>query len=272
MRKNNLLQRAEPILVEQKREEVPWTISQTIIGLILSLVPRFLVSLGLSALNGAGNTPPTSPLSPGVDLTNAILLFVLNAIVQATFLIGPFFIARHVLLRLNIVPRLRALLQVLSFRSFDARKALPLVIVCFLSIFVINLLYQMILNVLHLNLQTNDQTILQLGKAAPLTVDGLLLLAVFVAPFCEEVLFRGFLFAGLLRAMPLPWAVILSAFIFAAAHADGPSFPVLFCIGLLLALLRWYTDSLWPGIFLHMLNNAWSAVSILLVLHGVLHA
>jgi membrane protease YdiL (CAAX protease family) len=72
--------------------------------------------------------------------------------------------------------------------------------------------------------------------------------------------------------MPLALAVILSAFIFAAVHNDLPSFPVLFCIGILLALLRWRTRSLWPGILLHLLNNAWSAISILLILRGVFHS
>jgi uncharacterized protein len=258
-------------LLDQNREEVPWTLPQTIIGLVLSLVPRILISAGLTALSGSANTTSTHPLAPTVDLTNAIVLFVLNAIVQATFLIGPFFIARYVLQHLDGAPRIRAILRVLSFRSFNARQALPLVLVCFLAIFGINLLYQALLSVLHLTVQTNDQTILQLGKIAPFTVYGLLLLAVFVAPVCEEVLFRGFLFTGFQRSMPLAWAVILSALIFAAAHNDLPSFPVLFCIGLLLALLRWRTRSLWPGILLHLLNNAWSAVSIILVLHGVLH-
>jgi len=268
MRKNNLLHRAVNILLDQQREAVPWTLPQTIIGLVLSLVPRFLISAGLASLSGSGNTPSTHPLSPTVDLTNAIVLFVLNAIVQATFLIGPFFIARYVLQHLPSVPSVRAILHVLSFRSFNARQALPLVLTCLLAIFAINLLYQLLLSALHLNVQTNDQTILQLGKVAPFTVYGLLLLAIFVAPFCEEVLFRGFLFTGLLPSMSLPWAAILSAFIFAAAHNDLPSFPVLFCIGLLLALLRWRTRSLWPGILLHALNNAWSAISIILVLHG----
>jgi uncharacterized protein len=272
MRKNNLLHRAEHILLDQKREEVPWTLPQTIIGLILSLVPRVLISLALASLGGSSSPASTHPLPLSADLTNAIVLFVLNAIVQATFLIGPFYIARYVLLHLDIVPRIRTILDTLSFRSFKASTALPLVLACFIAIFSINLLYQLILNALHLKLQTNDQTILQLGKVAPFTMYGLLLLAVFIAPICEEVLFRGFLFAGFMRAMPLPLAAILSAFIFAAAHNDLPSFPVLFCIGLLLAFLRWRTRSLWPGILLHLLNNAWSAVSILLVLHGVLHA
>jgi membrane protease YdiL (CAAX protease family) len=272
MRKNNLLHRAEHILLDQKREEAPWTLPQTILGLILSLVPRVLISLALAALGGSSKPASTHPLTMNADLTNAVILFVLNAIVQATFLIGPFYIARYVLLHSNMVPRVRSILSLLSFRSFKASTALPLVLACFIAIFSINVLYQLLLTALHLKVQTNDQTILQLGRVAPFTMYGLLILAVFIAPLCEEVLFRGFLFAGLMRGMPAPFAAILSAFIFAAAHNDPASFPVLFCIGLLLAFLRWRTRSLWPGILLHLLNNAWSAVSLLLVLHGVLHA
>jgi hypothetical protein len=166
MRKNNLLHRAEHILLDQKREEVPWTLSQTIIGLILSLVPRVLISLALASLGGSSGPASTHPLPLSTDLTNAIVLFVLNAIVQATFLIGPFYIARYVLQHLHIVPRIRSILDTLGFRSFKASTALPLVLACFIAIFGINLLYQLILNALHLKLQTNDQTILQLGRVA----------------------------------------------------------------------------------------------------------
>lgn len=255
-------------MLDQKLEDAPWTLQQTFIGFFLSLIPRVVFALGLTLLNGS-SVASTGPLAPGVDITNAIVLFVLNGLVEATFLIGPIYIARRVLLDLKIVPRLRAVLQMLSFRGFKASTALPLVLFCFLAIFGINWLYQFIIVAAHLKLQTNDQVILQLGKVAPISMYSLLFLAVFVAPFCEEVLFRGFLFAGFQRAMPLALAVVLSAFIFAAAHGDIASFPVLFCIGVLLALLRWHTRSLWPGILLHLLNNAWSAISILLVLHGV---
>ncbi len=254
-------------MLDQKLEEVPWTLRQTFIGFFLSLIPRVVFTFGLMLL-GASSVAARTPLAPGVDLTNAIILFLLNGLVEVTFLIGPVYMARRVLRELKIVPRLRTILQVLSFRGFKASTALPLVLFCFLAIIGINWLYQLIIVAMHLKLQTNDQTVLQLGKVAPISMYSLLFLAVFVAPFCEEVLFRGFLFAGFLRAMPLSLAVVLSAFIFAAAHGDVASFPVLFCIGVLLALLRWHTGSLWPGILLHLLNNAWSAISIILVLHG----
>ncbi len=254
-------------MLKQKLEEAPWTLQQTFLGFLISLIPRIVFSV-LLTLPG-GSATPTSPLAPGVDLTNAIILFVLNGLVQATFLIGPVYIARRVLRELDIIPRLRAVLQVLSFRGFRASTALPLVLLCFLAIFGINWLYQLIIDTAHLKLQTNDQIVLQLGKVAPMIMYSLLLLAVFVAPVCEEVLFRGFMFAGFMRYMPLGWAIFLSALIFAAVHADPASFPVLLCIGILLAFLRWHTRSIWPGILLHLLNNGWSAISIILVLHRI---
>jgi membrane protease YdiL (CAAX protease family) len=61
----------------------------------------------------------------------------------------------------------------------------------------------------------------------------------------------------------------LSALIFAAAHFDPASFPVLFFIGLALAIARWRTRSIWPGIILHLLNNGLSAVLVVLALHGM---
>jgi len=85
------------------------------------------------------------------------------------------------------------------------------------------------------------------------------------------VFFRGFVFPGLRRAMPVGWAIVLSSLLFAVAHADPGSFAVLFIIGLALAFLRWRTGSIWPGMILHMLNNGIGAVSIILVMQGAMH-
>jgi membrane protease YdiL (CAAX protease family) len=91
-----------------------------------------------------------------------------------------------------------------------------------------------------------------------------------IAPVCEEVFFRSFVFMGLLRSMPVWVAIVSSAFLFALVHQDLASFAVLLCIGLALAFLRWYSNSIWPGIILHALNNATSAVLIILTLYHVI--
>jgi membrane protease YdiL (CAAX protease family) len=102
----------------------------------------------------------------------------------------------------------------------------------------------------------------------PFTVLGALIGAVFIAPFCEEIFFRGFLFAGLLRGMTVLWAMLLSTALFTIVHTDLGSAVPLFAIGLMLAVIRWRTGSIWPGMALHMLNNAIASVLVIATILG----
>lgn len=85
-----------------------------------------------------------------------------------------------------------------------------------------------------------------------------LLLVCVVAPICEELFFRGFLF-GALRRRGLPVALAVSGLAFGIAH--GASSPAGFLVplaalGVILALLYERTRSLYPSIALHALNNS----------------
>jgi CAAX protease family protein len=258
----------ENILIEQQSHEVPWTIQQTFLAILLTLVPWVILALGLSSLNGA--PARTTPLPPQVDLVNAIIVFLFSTLIEVAFLVAPFYFANATLRSLTEeASRPRAVLRALGFRAFNVGSALFLVVVLFFAFFAVNALYQYLLTVLHLHLQTNDQFILQQSKNAPFSTYALLLVSVLVAPFCEEVFFRGFVFPGLLRGMSPVWAIVLSALIFGVAHADAGSFAVLFFIGLALAFVRWRTNSLWPGILLHLLNNGIAALLIVLAMHGM---
>jgi uncharacterized protein len=157
--------------------------------------------------------------------------------------------------------------QILGFKRFSLLRAAALIFIFILAIFLVNGAYEYLITALHLNIQVNDQVVLNEGKIAPITTYATLLAAVFIAPFCEEIFFRSFVFMGLLRDLPLGWAIVISALIFGVAHGDPSSFPVLFAIGLPLAYLRWYTRSIWPGMLLHMLNNGLSALLIIQALH-----
>ena len=94
----------------------------------------------------------------------------------------------------------------------------------------------------------------------------LLWLAVaFAAPVFEEVLFRGFLFSGLQNSrVGVPGAVLISAACFAVIHLQYEWFEIaeVFCIGVLLAMSRHATRSLWTSILLH---SAWNLTMLLAV-------
>lgn len=264
--KNGAISLNEPVS-QPKFIPVPWTDKQTFNGVFFTVIPLLALDVGLSFLN-TGSTTVTKPLSLQLDWVNAIVTFVLSALLEGAFLIAPYCYARITRGR-SMLTEIRSIPSLLGFRRFNIVRSLLLVIVLFLFVLVINEVYQFFITIFHLNLQTNDQVVLDRGKSAPITTYATLLVAVIVAPFCEEVFFRSFVFMGLRNGMPLLWAIVFSALIFGVAHADIASFPVLFFIGLALAVVRWQTDSIWPGMILHALNNGLSALLIVLAMHGL---
>ncbi len=253
---------------EQKFEEVPWTTQQTFLGILFTLAPWILLALGLSTISSTTISSHKLPFQ--ADLENAIVIFIFSAVIEGAFLIAPFYFARPASRHREPATQGRPhrTLDALGLRGFNAAQAFSWIILFFVLLIGINELYQFAITSLHLNLQTNDQRILAESKLAPLTTYATLLASVVIAPFCEELFFRSFVFMGLLRSMSPAVAIIFSALIFAVAHADVGSFLVLLVIGVFLAFLRWRTHSVWPGICLHLFNNLLGVLQIVLVMQG----
>ena len=76
-----------------------------------------------------------------------------------------------------------------------------------------------------------------------------------LAPVMEEVLFRGFMLAGLALTLGRVSGLIISSALFAAVHLDMDLMPPIFVFGMLIAWLYIRTGSLWPPIAAHALNN-----------------
>jgi membrane protease YdiL (CAAX protease family) len=85
---------------------------------------------------------------------------------------------------------------------------------------------------------------------------------VVLPPIVEEVMFRGFLFAGLRKKLPFPAVALLVSLIFASLHLLEGSGGLLwvagidtFVLSLVLCYVREKTGNLWAGIAVHMLKN-----------------
>jgi membrane protease YdiL (CAAX protease family)/uncharacterized RDD family membrane protein YckC len=78
-----------------------------------------------------------------------------------------------------------------------------------------------------------------------------------LAPISEELFFRGFLFAGLRQRLSLWPAVVISGLLFGLVHAPSGITTVipLAMLGMLLAWFYAWNGSLWPCVFMHMVNN-----------------
>lgn len=82
------------------------------------------------------------------------------------------------------------------------------------------------------------------------------LVGIVFAPIVEEIFFRGFLFQGFRQRYGWVSAILISSFIFAAAHLDPVAFIPTFVLGSVLAYVYHRSNSVWPGIILHFLVNA----------------
>ena len=84
-----------------------------------------------------------------------------------------------------------------------------------------------------------------------------------LAPFAEEVVFRGAILRTLLGVMSKKnhWvAIMISAAIFGVVHANLAQFINALLMGLLLGWMYYRTGSLVPGILLHWVNNTMAYV------------
>ncbi len=91
------------------------------------------------------------------------------------------------------------------------------------------------------------------------------LLIVGAAPISEEMFFRGFIFGGIRRRLPLWPAAAISGVIFGLVHLTAGSLGVgvqLAVFGMLLAWLYEYTGALWPSILAHAINNTLAFVIV----------
>lgn len=86
-----------------------------------------------------------------------------------------------------------------------------------------------------------------------------------IAPMCEEILFRGFIFTALRNWRGTLPAAILAGLLFGAVHAgSAPAEDLvpLAALGFGLCLLYHHTGSLYPCMFAHALNNSIAFASL----------
>jgi membrane protease YdiL (CAAX protease family) len=84
----------------------------------------------------------------------------------------------------------------------------------------------------------------------------MLLLGGLVAPFAEELFFRGVIYTWLREHWGVIPSVVVSGLIFGLVHVEPSVAAAAFVLGILLAWVYERSNSLWSGVIIHAINNS----------------
>ncbi len=77
----------------------------------------------------------------------------------------------------------------------------------------------------------------------------------------EEIVFRGVILPALLP-LGKGFSVLVSAFLFGVMHVDPPRIVFAFTFGVLTGVLYLHTKTIWYGVLIHFINNAYATTAI----------
>jgi membrane protease YdiL (CAAX protease family) len=233
-----LMTNVEPVepVEETGQESFPfatWSPLLALGGAVLALLVGGLLGLPFILAEGSGEGELSMFANVAIQICTGI-----------GFIIVPIALASH------YGGDFKAWMRRLGFVSFEVGKAAKWIGIGILSYFVFATAYALIFG-------TPEQDDIA-GDFGPIALQALLI--VFLAPFAEEICFRGMLFGGLRTKLPL-WAAALGAGLFFGMlhYATGPSaVPSLVVLGAIFAVVYEKTGSIWPAIIMHTVNNAFA--------------
>jgi len=217
------------VQVRGEAREVPWSILDTWLGVVLLI----LISVGMLVVTFLFQEE-VKQFARGAGIIFAEMIYLLPVlIIFAWRRIRP------------------GLLGFVKFDSLTMGLGCGLLIVAYGIVFAHNVLLTL------LGVDTQGAEVMKAFSEldSPLW---LFLTGVIIAPLVEETFFRGFLFQGFRQRYGWVAALLLSSGIFAASHLDPVSFIPTFVLGAVLGYVYHRSNSLWPSIILHFLNNGFA--------------
>ena len=116
----------------------------------------------------------------------------------------------------------------------------------------LNVVYGLFLSLFSLSIQ-QDFSVLFTDMSSAW---GILFGGAIVAPVVEEIIFRGFIFAGLRTRYGWVKAALISSALFSVIHFQPTAFLPIMVLGMIFAYLYQRSGSIWPAIIMHLSSNA----------------
>jgi len=150
----------------------------------------------------------------------------------------------------------------LGFKYYSILKTIWYTFIALLLIFLFSFLYVLALKFI-LQIEAPSSKIEELIVNNNVSSTILIVVTAVVAPVCEEVYFRGFLYSAFRKNFGVAIGIFLSSLLFALAHMELYSFIPIMFIGWILAYIFEKTKSIFTVIILHSVYNL-ILISILL--------
>jgi len=114
-------------------------------------------------------------------------------------------------------------------------------------------------------LQAPVKMIIDAKKNNPSLLIYLAILTTIVAPICEELVFRGYIYGTLKRFSCRFFAATVSGLFFAVVHTSLWSLVPLFIVGFCLAIIYEVSGSLWASILTHAMFNGVATFALIFI-------
>ena len=215
---------------------VPWSVRDVVIGSAL------FVPAGIGGSLGSGLALLRSGLVEDRTLAVVVGSMLLPLALLATAWV--FGLRRH-----RVSPEL------LGFRGATLTDISWLPMVALAIGLSVTGVYALIVEALGIDILTPDQNLEEIGAIGGVAQAPVFAIVGILAPFGEEVFFRGFLLAALLPVMGGLRSAIVSSGVFAVAHLSIGTLLPIFVMGMLLAWLYLRTGSIWPPFAAHAAQN-----------------
>mgnify|MGYP004707733269 CR=1 FL=1 len=221
------------------------------------------------------------------SIVKGVLLFlgllVVDGIIQSIYLVGTnsktslpdailvtiIMVAAEIAMVLPIIHFFKT-----RFDSFSFYKVRPEDILATLKYVVIILMGNILLNLVHMMFvgkvseAANQASIESMAK--PSMIIGLIFMITLVAPFIEEIMFRGIIMNYITYGLPKWIKIVISGVAFGLFHVIGDTFQLFALIqysfmGCVLAYAYLSNNRLQSSIMVHMGNNIIASVPLLLI-------
>jgi uncharacterized protein len=145
--------------------------------------------------------------------------------------------------------------EAVGLRRFRVGPAIGYALAVVVGGVLVTVAYSLTLRSFGVSTPNNTVQLVQGFGGGPLAMAiGFVLVGV-IAPFVEEVAFRGVVFAGLRAGWGTVWAVLISGALFGIVHLEPLETVPLALIGMGLAVVFARSRSLWPAIIAHGAYN-----------------